>query len=41
MPPVMTRASVVGAVRSKALFEQAYQEHARRLARAIDIGGGG
>jgi uncharacterized phosphosugar-binding protein len=41
MPPVITRASVVGAVRSKALFEQAYQEHARRLARAIDLQGGG
>lgn len=41
MPPVMTRASVVGATRSKALFEEAYQEHARRLARAIDLQGGG
>ena len=41
MPPVMTRASVVGTARSKALFEAAYQEHARRLARAIDLQGGG
>jgi len=41
MLPVMTRASVVGAVRSKALFEGAYREHARRLARAIDLQGGG
>ena len=41
MPPVLTRASVVGAARSKALFEEAYQEHARRLARAIDLQGGG
>jgi uncharacterized phosphosugar-binding protein len=35
MPPVITRASVVGAERSEALFEAAYREHARRLARAI------
>jgi len=35
MPPVITRASVVGTERSTALFEQAYAEHARRLARAI------
>ena len=39
MPPVITRASVVGAERSRALFEQAYREHARRIARAIDRGG--
>ena len=41
MPPVITRASVVGVARSKALFEAAYREHARRLARAIDQQGGG
>ncbi len=41
MPPVITRASVVGAERSRALFEEAYREHARRLARAIDQRGGG
>ena len=41
MPPVITRASVVGAERSRALFDQAYQEHARRIARAIDQQGGG
>jgi hypothetical protein len=41
MPPVLTRASVVGEEVSRALFDQAYQEHARRIARAIDIGGGG
>jgi uncharacterized phosphosugar-binding protein len=35
MPPVMTRASVVGAERSRDLFERAYQEHARRIAHAI------
>ncbi|HUG46972.1 MAG TPA: SIS domain-containing protein [Candidatus Limnocylindria bacterium] len=40
MPPVITRASVVGAERSRALFEQAYREHARRIARAIDHEGG-
>ena len=41
MPPVLTRASVVGIERSRALFDQAYREHARRLARAIDQRGGG
>jgi uncharacterized phosphosugar-binding protein len=35
MPPVLTRASVVGADRSRELFDQAYQEHARRIARAM------
>jgi uncharacterized phosphosugar-binding protein len=35
MPPVITRASVVGADRSRDLFENAYREHARRIARAI------
>ena len=38
MPPVITRASVVGADRSRVLFDEAYREHARRIARAI--GGG-
>ena len=41
MPPVLTRASVVGSERSRALFDLAYREHARRLARAIDQRGGG
>jgi uncharacterized phosphosugar-binding protein len=41
MPPVLTRPSVVGAQRSRTLFEEAYREHARRLARAIDQRGGG
>jgi len=41
MPPVITRASVVGADRSRTLFDEAYREHARRLARAIDQRGGG
>ena len=41
MPPVITRASVVGAERSRELFDEAYREHARRLARAIGQQGGG
>ena len=41
MPPVISRASAVGAQRSRELFEQAYREHARRLAHAIDLQGGG
>jgi uncharacterized phosphosugar-binding protein len=41
MPPVLTRASVVGEERSRDLFDQAYREHARRVARAIDQGSGG
>jgi len=41
MPPVITRASVVGTERSRELFDEAYREHARRLARAIDQTGGG
>jgi uncharacterized phosphosugar-binding protein len=41
MPPVLTRASIVGEEESRALFDQAYEEHARRIARAIDRGGGG
>ena len=35
MPPVITRASVVGDERSRVLFDDAYREHARRIARAI------
>ncbi len=35
MLPAITRASVVGAERSRILFDQAYHEHARRFARAI------
>jgi uncharacterized phosphosugar-binding protein len=35
LPPVITRASVVGADRSRELFDQAYREHAQRIARAI------
>ncbi len=41
MPPVITRASAVGAERSRELFDEAYREHARRLARAIDQQRGG
>jgi uncharacterized phosphosugar-binding protein len=36
LPPVLTRSSVVGPERSRMLFDQAYREHARRIARAID-----
>jgi uncharacterized phosphosugar-binding protein len=35
MPPVITRASVVGAERSRSLFDAAYREYARRSSRAI------
>jgi uncharacterized phosphosugar-binding protein len=35
MPSVITRASVVGAERSAMLFEAAYREHARRMARTM------
>jgi uncharacterized phosphosugar-binding protein len=35
MPSVITRASVVGADRSRQLFDDAYREHARRIARVI------
>jgi uncharacterized phosphosugar-binding protein len=41
MPPVITRASVVGGERSRFLFDEAYREHARRIARAIDQRRGG
>jgi uncharacterized phosphosugar-binding protein len=40
MPPVISRASAVGAQRSRELFDEAYREHARRLAHAIDQQGG-
>jgi uncharacterized phosphosugar-binding protein len=32
MPPVLTSAALVGAERSSRLFDEAYAEHARRLA---------
>lgn len=41
MPPVITRAAVVGQEQSSGLFEQAYREHARRLAHVIARQGGG
>ena len=41
MVPVITRSSVVGVERSRELFDQAYREHARRIARAIDQQPGG
>jgi uncharacterized phosphosugar-binding protein len=40
MPPVITRSSVVGEARSRELFDQAYREHARRVASSIDTRGG-
>ncbi|HET7646143.1 MAG TPA: SIS domain-containing protein [Candidatus Limnocylindria bacterium] len=36
MPPVLTRPSVVGEQRSRALFDEAYREHARRVAAIFD-----
>ncbi|MDQ3688458.1 MAG: SIS domain-containing protein [Chloroflexota bacterium] len=41
LPPVITRSSVVGEARSRELFAQAYREHARRIAGAVDNQGGG
>jgi uncharacterized phosphosugar-binding protein len=35
MPPVLTSAAVVGAERSRELFDEAYAEHARRLAAVL------
>ena len=35
MPPVITRGSVVGPERSQHLFDAAYRDHGRRIARAI------
>jgi uncharacterized phosphosugar-binding protein len=36
MPPVLTAACLVGKERSTELFEAAYDEHARRIARILD-----
>jgi uncharacterized phosphosugar-binding protein len=41
MPAVITAASVVGEQRSRDLFDQAYDDHARRYARAIHPDGSG
>jgi uncharacterized phosphosugar-binding protein len=41
MPPVISRASVVGEEQSRRLFDEAYREHARRIAGAIDQRSGG
>ena len=35
LPPVLTRASVIGAERSRASFDDAYREHARRIAHVL------
>jgi uncharacterized phosphosugar-binding protein len=40
-PPVITRSPIVGEERARALFDEAYREHASRLARAIDQRRGG
>lgn len=40
MPDVLTSAAVVGDVRSRQLFDDAYRDHARRLARVLAGGGG-
>jgi uncharacterized phosphosugar-binding protein len=40
MPPVLTRASVVGEERSRTLFTKAYREHARRIAQVLGQQGG-
>jgi uncharacterized phosphosugar-binding protein len=41
MQPVITRAAIVGQEQADGLFEQAYREHARRLASVIARQGGG
>ena len=38
LPPVLSSASVVGTDESKRLFDAAYAEHARRLAKALEKG---
>ena len=38
MPPVITSSTVVGGQRSQELFDAAYEEHARRLARVLTGG---
>ena len=38
LPPVLTSSAVVGAEESKRLFDAAYAEHARRLAKALEKG---
>ena len=35
LPPVLTSSDVVGEQRSRQLFDDAYDEHARRLAKAL------
>jgi uncharacterized protein (UPF0212 family) len=35
LPPVITSPAIVGAERSAELFDGAYDEHARRLARTL------
>ena len=40
LPPVLTSPALVGAEESKRLFDAAYAEHARRVARALRVSGG-
>jgi uncharacterized phosphosugar-binding protein len=40
LPPVLTSAGIVGAEESKRLFDAAYAEHARRIARVLRGSGG-
>jgi hypothetical protein len=40
LPPVLTSAAVVGAEESRRLFDAAYAEHARRVARVLRGAGG-
>jgi hypothetical protein len=35
MPPVLTSAALIGAEASRRLFDDAYAEHARRVARVL------
>jgi uncharacterized phosphosugar-binding protein len=40
-PQVLTASNLIGSERSQAIFESAYDEHARRLARLYEFGGDG
>jgi uncharacterized phosphosugar-binding protein len=40
LPPVLTSSSVVGSEKSKALFDSAYAEHARRISSRMRGAGG-
>ena len=36
-PPVLTAGNVIGSERAAAIFEEAYDDHSRRLARLYDL----